>query len=66
MKHQLVTRSISLPPDWLEAFTAEANHDGVTLSEWLRQAGRDRLRVRVRKRLSVVRDVGRPKDKEME
>lgn len=54
-------QNISLPPDWWEAFCAAAAKDKKSVSEWLRDAGAEKLPAKVRAKLSKPRTVGRPK-----
>lgn len=49
------------PLDWQEAFEAAAKKEGISVSEWLRDAGYDKLSGKVQSKLSTVRTVGRPK-----
>lgn len=52
------------PLDWQEAFEAAAAKEGKSVSEWLRDAGYEKLPGKVRSKLSDVRTVGRPKKQE--
>lgn len=51
-------RNITAPPDWWSAFEAAAEAEGRTLSEWLREAGRNRLPKRMARSLSEPRSRG--------
>lgn len=52
--------NITQPSDWVEAFKAQAEKDGLTLSEWMGEACLARLPDKVRKKLSERTLVGRP------
>jgi uncharacterized protein (DUF1778 family) len=57
---------IRLPDDWKEAFTAAASEQGMTMTDWLLEAGREKLErtkghKRTASKLSPRKQRGRPK-----
>ena len=54
-------RTFTLPADWDAAFTEAAAARGLSISEWLRLAGRAKLDKQTRRLLSEPRKRGRPK-----
>ena len=54
-------KHITQPTDWWEAFKAEADNRGMTLSEWIGEAGKKQLPKEVRKQLSERPGAHRPK-----
>ncbi len=54
-------RYLTQPPDWWDAFEAAAQAAGMSLSEWLGEAGKKLLPKEVKNQLSE-RTRGRPKN----
>jgi hypothetical protein len=54
-------KHITQPADWWAAFKAEADNCGMTLSEWIGEAGKKQLPKEVRKQLSERPGAHRPK-----
>ncbi len=54
-------KHITQPVDWWKAFTQAAEKEGVSLSAWLGDAGKDRLSDKVVKRLSDRPAAHRPR-----
>lgn len=57
-------KNIMQPADWWREFERDAQRKGISLSEWLGEAGRKQLPADARKRLSARKSVGRPKGEE--
>lgn len=55
-----VRLGISQPPDWIAAWEAEANRQGIDLSQWIGLACNAQLPLAVRKALSDRIGRGRP------
>lgn len=55
-------KNISQPPEWWEAFQAEADKRGQSLSEWLGECGVANLPKRVASKLPERPGAHRPKD----
>jgi len=54
-------KNIAEPSEWWKAFEAQAAKEGKTLSEWLGEAGLDKLPAKVRSKLPDRVTAGRPK-----
>ena len=54
-------KHITQPEDWWAAFKAEADKQGVSLAEWLGEAGKSRLPKRVSAKLSERPPANRPR-----
>ena len=54
-------KHITQPTDWWEAFKAEADKQGVSLAEWLGEAGKAQLPNRIAAKLSERPPANRPK-----
>ena len=54
-------KNISEPTDWWAAFEAQAEAEGMSLSEWLGESGKARLPAKVAKKLSKRPPAHRPK-----
>lgn len=57
-------KNITQPKDWWAAFQEHATKTGMSLSEWLGQAGKARLPASVAKKLSKRPPAHRPKAKD--
>lgn len=54
-------KHITQPEDWWDAFKTEADKQGVSLAEWLGEAGKAQLPKRVASKLSERPPANRPK-----
>ena len=52
---------MSVPDDWKAAMRAQAESEGLTLTRWLLLCAEANLRPHVRKSLSPLPEMGRPK-----
>ena len=54
-------KHITQPGDWWEAFKAAADREGVSLAEWLGEAGKAKLPPKVAKKLTERPPANRPR-----
>jgi hypothetical protein len=59
-----VSYLLKAPEDWMNAYRAQAEEDGMELAEWIRQRCLDGLSKKRRKGLSEPIQRGRPKKQE--
>ena len=54
-------KHITQPSDWWEVFEEQAKAEGMNLSAWMGEAGKDRLPKKLAKKLSERPPANRPK-----